>query len=146
MITLFGNLLPIFIGILFDIGFEKWSWVDFPSTGNGFYTYYKDGQGYLYCASLLTSSAYIFYTFKEKNTDLNSMIFWISLLCIFVASVLYAIFLAGGLKNRLLLRNSSLLFFLISIFIYYFSNYVNNKRIDVNSIHRQQIDAIKEQL
>jgi hypothetical protein len=138
VVSLFGNLLPILLGLLFYLAnLDMW---------NGWNIFYGDGQFYLYSASLLTSSAYIFYTYKVRNTDLNSILFFISGIIILIVSIFYAWKLAESNNNIIFVRNSSIIIFSITLILYYYSNLLSNKKIDVIAAQKKGVQDILDQL
>lgn len=138
LISLFGNLLPILLGLLYY-------WTGTPDWV-GWKTFYADGQFYLYSAAFLTSSAYIFYTFKVRNTGLSSILFILTLFLIILVSVLYAWKLSDVNNDMKFIRNTSLGIFGIALIAYYYSNFLNNKKIDVIEAQKKGIQEILNQL
>jgi len=137
-ITLVGNLLPIIIGLIYyTANLDKWE---------GMGIFYSEGQFYLYCAAFLTAAAYIFYTFKVLNSDLNSILLFISSFLILVVSLLYVLNIVGKNSNPNYLACTSLFLFLVSIALYYYANYQNSLKVDVNAAQRAQIDLILKQM
>src|SRR5690554_5566833 len=101
IVSLLGNLLPLLLGLLFyTANLDSWT---------GWNIFYGDGQFYLYSASLLTSSAYIFYTYKVRNTDWNSILLLATGILILTVSIFYAWKLAESNNNLLFVRNSSVI-------------------------------------
>lgn len=138
VITLFGNLLPLLLGLLFyAANINQWT---------GWDIFYGDGQFYLYSASLLTSSVYIFFTFKIRNTGLNSILFFISSFLLLIVSIFYAFKLADSNNNEPFLRYSSILVFITTIGIYYYSNLVNQKNVDVVQSQKEGVKKILDNL
>lgn len=138
IITLVGNLLPIVFSLFYFLAN--------PNKWEGWKIFYNQGQFYLYTAGLLTSAAYIFYTFKVLNTDTNSILFFLSSGLILFSSVLYVMYLVGSNNNLNFLFYSSMPLFLVSIILYYVGNFTNNEKIDVLSAQKKQIDQILNQL
>ncbi|MBW8048838.1 MAG: hypothetical protein FVQ77_00560 [Cytophagales bacterium] len=122
IVHLFGSLLPIIIAILYYLATNQWS---------GWNVFYQEGQFFIYSAALLTASAYIFYTFKIKNSDFHSILFWFSSFLIVFASLFYSFNIAGIFENLPFKKYSSIAFFGITLLIYYKANYTNQKRTDV---------------
>lgn len=138
IVSLLGNLLPLLLGLLFyTANLDSWT---------GWKIFYVDGQFYLYSASLLTSSAYIFYTYKIRNTDLNSILLLITGILILTVSIFYAWKLAESNNNILFVRNSSVVVFLFTLFLYYYSNLLSNKKIDVIAAQKKGVQDILDQL
>lgn len=138
IVSLLGNLLPLLIGLLFYIpNFSNWQ---------GWNIFYADGQFYLYSASLLTSSAYIFYTYKVKNTDTNSFLFFLSSLLVLIISIFYAWQLANLNNDIEVIRNTSMSVFAITLILYYYSNLLNNKKIDVVAAQKKGVQEILDKL
>lgn len=138
IINLLGNLLPLLLGLLFyAANLESWT---------GWNIFYGDGQFYLYSASLLTSSCYIFYTYKIRNTDWNSILLLISGILILIVSIFYAWKLANSNNNIDFVRNSSTLTFVFTLIIYYYSNLVSNKKVDVVAAQKKGVQEILDKL
>ncbi len=138
IVTLIGNLLPLLLGLLYYSGnSEEWA---------GWNIFYRYGQFYLYSASLLTSSAYIFYTYKVKNTDLNSILLLISGLSIFIVSVLYGWKISNSINELVFIKYSSIIAFVITLILYYYSNLLNNKKIDVIGAQKKAVQDILNKL
>ena len=137
--------MPLWLGALLFIAFDRWvSWSIF----------FDNGEFYLYSASLITPSAYILFTYKQKNYDLLAILFWLSILILIISAVLFtAITATQSLTDKLIiminpafLNYSSIVIFLFSIIIYYVANYTQNSRIDVGEKHRQEINKIKKDI
>lgn len=137
-ITLVSNLLPIIFSLLF--------YAANPKKWEGFEIFYNQGQFYLYVASFLTSSAYIFYTFKVLNTDRNSVLLLITSLLILVSSTLYVLNLVGLNNDNIFLFRSSGILFALTLCLYYFANYQNSIKVDVIGAQRAGINEIMKNL
>ena len=137
-VSLFGNLLPLLLGLLFYVAnINQWE---------GWNIFFVDGQFYLYSASLLTSSAYIFYTYKIRNTDLNSILLLITGILILIGSLLYAWKLAKSNNNIVFVKYSSAILFAITLLLYYYSNLLNNRKIDVIASQKKGVEDILKKL
>ena len=137
-VSLLGNLLPLLLGLLYyAANLDSWT---------GWNIFYGDGQFYLYSASLLTSSAYIFYTYKVRNTDWNSILLLVTAILMLTVSIFYAWKLAGSNNNLLFVRNSSVVVFLSTLFLYYYSNLMSNKKIDVVAAQKKGVQEILDKL
>lgn len=138
VVNLVGNLLPLLLGLLYyTANLDKWT---------GWNIFYGDGQFYLYSASLLTSSAYIYYTYKIRNTDWNSMLLLLSGVLILAVSVFYAWKLADSNNNIKFIRNSSVVVFASTLLLYYYSNLLSNKKIDVIAAQKKGVQEILDKL
>lgn len=121
LVNLGGCLLPSIISFFYYLATNQLK---------TFSIFYQDGQFFIYSASLLTASAYVLFTWKKKNTDIFSCIFWFSAVILVISSLLYAFQTAGIFENEKFLKKGSLLIFCLTLIIYYFSNYQNSKKID----------------
>jgi hypothetical protein len=138
IVSLLGNLLPLLLGLLFyTANLDSWT---------GWNIFYGDGQFYLYSASLLTSSAYIFYTYKVRNTDWNSILLLATGILILTVSIFYAWKLAESNNNLLFVRNSSVVVFIFTLVLYYYSNLLSNKKIDVIAAQKKGVQEILDKL
>jgi len=138
IVSLIGNLLPLLLSLLFyAANLDSW---------NGWKIFYGDGQFYLYSASLLTSSSYIFYTYKIKNTELISLLLLISGILILVSSILYAWKLSDSNNNLIFIKISSIILFIITLILYYYSNLLNNKKVDVLEAQKRGVQTILDEL
>ncbi|WP_340076665.1 hypothetical protein [Leptobacterium sp. I13] len=138
IVSLIGNLLPLLLGLLFYVAnYNAWE---------GWNIFFIDGQFYLYSASLLTASAYIFYTYKVRNTDLNSVLLLVSGLLILAVSIFYAWKLSNTNNDITFVKYSSGVLFLVTLGLYYYSNLLNHRKIDVIASQKQGIEDILKQL
>lgn len=138
IVSLIGNLLPLLLGLLFYVAnYNAWE---------GWNIFFIDGQFYLYSASLLTASAYIFYTYKVRNTDLNSVLLLVSGLLILVVSIFYAWKLSNTNNDIGFVKYSSGVLFLVTLGLYYYSNLLNHRKIDVIASQKQGVEDILKQL
>lgn len=138
LVSLLGNLLPLLLGLLYyTANSDSWE---------GWDLFYGDGQFYLYSASLLTSSAYIFYTYKVRNADWTSIRLLITGVLILVVSIFYAWKLAESNNNVLFVRNSSVIVFVFTLMLYYSSNLMSNQKIDVVAAQKKGVQDILDQL
>jgi len=138
IVTLIGNLFPTLLSVLiFSLD---------PNNSHEWNKLYNQGQFYLYSAAILTTSAYTFYTFKLKNTDWNSILCLISGFIIIIASIFYLLNLLGFNNNPTVLFKTSFIIFPITVCIYYYSNYINPLRVDLNQSQRDDINKIMDQL
>ncbi len=132
--TLFGNLAPLIIGILFLI---------FPiSSEVGISDFYKDGQFYIYAVTLLAGASYWFYTFKVLNRGKNSLYLIISILLIALSSFLYAFLISGDLIGKLFIPVSSIILFIAGAYIFYQSIELTGEKIDVLEAQKRNVDSI----
>ena len=138
IISLLGNLLPLILGVLFYAVQDQ--------TVSDWKVFYSDGQFYLYSASLLTASAYIFYTYKIRNTDFTSILLLITGLLILFVSVLYAWKLSGSNNNVSVVAYTSILVFVITVGLYYYANFLSNKKIDVIGAQKRGVEEILKAL
>ncbi|SFW76123.1 hypothetical protein SAMN02927921_04072 [Sinomicrobium oceani] len=138
LVSLCGNLLPILLSLLYyTANMNIWS---------GWEIFYNDGQFYLYSASLLTSTAYIFYTYKVRNTDSNSILLLITCFLVLIVSIFYAWKLAGSNNDLSFIRVSSIAVFILTILLYYYSNLLQNKKIDVIAAQKKGVQEILDKL
>ena len=138
VVSLLGNLMPLLLGLLFyAANINQWT---------GLNIFYEDGQFYLYSASLLTSSGYIFFTYKIRNTGWNSILFFFSSFLLLVVSIFYAFKLADSNNNEPFILYSSMTVFIITIAIYYYSNLVNQKKVDVVKTQKEGVQEILDNL
>jgi hypothetical protein len=145
IISLAGSLMPLWLGAILFFAFDSWL---------GWSVFFDDGEFYLYSASIITPSAYILFTYKQKNYDSYALLFWFSILIlIFSAGLFTAITATQALSNNTpvkinpkFLGYSSLIIFLISVIIFYIASYAQNSRIDVGETHRQEINQIMNDL
>ncbi|AIN49920.1 hypothetical protein MED134_15751 [Dokdonia sp. MED134] len=138
IVSLIGNLLPLLLGLLFYVANSN-AW-------EGWNIFFTDGQFYLYSASLLTASAYIFYTYKVRNTDLNSVLLLVSGLLILVVSLFYAWKLSNTNNNIGFVKSSSGILFIVTLVLYYYSNLLSHRKIDVIASQKQGVEDILKQL
>lgn len=138
LVSLFGNLLPLLLGLLYYTANKD--------ELTGWNIFYDAGQFYLYSASLLTSSAYVYYTYKVRNTDWRSILLLVSGILILTVSVLYAWKLADSNNDVEFVKNSSMIVFTITIILYYHSNLLSNKKIDVIGAQKKGVQEILDKL
>tara|TARA_R110002096_G_scaffold28203_10_gene85649 strand:- start:3301 stop:3750 length:450 start_codon:yes stop_codon:yes gene_type:complete len=137
-VSLVGNLLPLLLGLLFNVAnYKTWA---------GWNVFFIDGQFYLYSASLLTASAYIFYTYKVKNTDSNSLLLLVTSLLILIVSMLYAWKLSNSNNDIMFVKYSSIVLFSVTLFLYYFSNLRSHRKIDIVASQKRGVQDILNQL
>jgi hypothetical protein len=134
LINLTGNLLPIIFSLIF-YGANPHKWP-------GWQIFYNQGQFYLYVAAFLTSAAYIFYTFKVINTDLNSILLIVTCLLILGASILYVLKIVGFNNEDDFLFKTSVSLSVITIALYYYANFQNSMKVDVVAAQRAGINNI----
>ncbi|MCU0344647.1 MAG: hypothetical protein MUF28_12595 [Ignavibacterium sp.] len=145
IINLAGSLMPLWLSALLFFAFDRWL---------GWGVFFDNGEFYLYSAALITPSAYILFTYKQKNYDPLAILFWISILILIISAVLFtAITATQSLTNKLIisinpsfLSYSSIIIFLFSIVVFYIANYTQNSRIDIGEKHRQEIGKIMKDL
>ena len=145
IINLVGSLMPLWFGALIFFAFDKWL---------GWSVFFDNGEFYLYSASLITPSAFILFTYKQKNYDLLAILFWISILILVVSAGLFtAITATQSLTDKLVLSinpsflgYSSLIIFIVTVIIFYIASYTQNARIDVGGKHREEINQIMNEI
>lgn len=116
--TLFFNLLPFWIGLLYIISIGKWTdWSRF----------YANGEFYLYSVSLISSSYLIYHNNKIKATDLSSFFSIFSLFLIVIISILYALLSATPQINTFIKWVSIIAIFL-AIPIFFHSQIISNRK------------------
>jgi len=137
LVNLGGCLLPSIISFFYYLA---------KGQLNSFEIFYKEGQFFIYSASILTASAYVLFTWKKKNTDIYSCLFWVSAILLVIASLLYSFQTAGIFENKSFLKRGSLFTFFITLGIYYFSNYQNSKGIDPVQMDHDKINNMIKSL
>lgn len=138
LISIAGNMLPLFFGLLFFARGHSWE---------GWYKFYGQGEFYIYNASFLTTAGYLFFTYKQKNYDVFAIFFYCSLAIACTDALLYAFLISDKTPPDIyFLRTTSIVFFLIALLLFYVSNYMNYKNIDVLKAERSGIDLIKDKL
>ncbi|MEH6537751.1 MAG: hypothetical protein V7719_15225 [Psychroserpens sp.] len=116
--SLFFNLLPFWIGLLYIISIGKWTdWSRF----------YSNGEFYLYSVSLISSSYLIYHNNKLKATDLSSFFSIFSLFLIVIVSILYALLSASPQVNGFI-KWASILAILLAIPIFFHSQLISNRK------------------
>jgi hypothetical protein len=137
--SLFGNLLPLIFGLLFYArGSHQWE---------GWFKFYGNGEFYIYNAGFLTAAGYLFFSFKEKNYDIFSILFYISSAIAIVDSLLYVFLISDKTPPDIsFLRWTSGVFFFSALVLFYIANYLNYKIINVLTAEREGINKIKNQL
>jgi len=124
--NLFGSLMPLWLGVIIFTAFS--SKIDI-------FRFISNGEFYLYTASLLTTAIYLLYRNKKKNTDLYTILFYISLGLLVISASLFGIltvtntiFCTKSIRfdPSFLLKSSNILF-LISIPISYVAQVLQNK-------------------
>lgn len=136
LVTIAGNVLPLLLGMLFYAA-NEWE---------GWNVFYRDGQFYLYSASMLAASAYIFFTHKVFNTDRISWFFMITAFLMLGVSALYGFILSNSNNNLVFVKWTSIAVFVITLIIYYYSNYFQNEKVDVIEARRRDIASITDNL
>lgn len=132
--TLFGNLAPLLIGLLFLI---------FPiSSDIELSDFYKDGQFYIYAVTLLAGASYWFYTFKVLNFDRNSLYLIASVILIGLSSFLYAFLISGYLSGKFFIPISSILIFIVGAYIFFQSIELTGEKIDVLEAQKRNVNSI----
>lgn len=138
IIMVLANFLPILISLLYYVSSDE----SLP----GYTIFYDSGQFYLYAISFLISAAYSFFTYKTGTIDRFSILFWISAFFTLFISILFTFLLINRNTNIYFLKYASITSIVFSLLLYYYSNFEQSKRIDVNAIQRQQIDEITNAL
>ena len=145
IINLAGSLMPLWLGALLFFAFDKWL---------GWGVFFDNGEFYLYSASLITPSAYILFTYKQKNYDLLAILFWLAILLLVISAVLFtAITATQSLTEKLIisinptfLGYSSISIFIASAIIFYVASYTQNARIDIAGKSREEINQIMNEI
>ncbi len=141
IVTLFASLAPLWMTAL---------WFEACEKVNTYFTFIRDGQFYLYSASLYTSAAYTLYYFKKKNADMKSYLFWLSVIVLIISAVLYAFLIAireiGLPLNHKFWTWTSIGCFSLSIIIFYISQYIQGRQMDIATERAGEVNAIKEGL
>jgi hypothetical protein len=137
-VGLVGNILPTLLSLLFYLVGQK----EMP----GWHIFYQQGEFYLYSASFLSVTCYTFYTYKIKNTDWNSILFMVSSALICFVSLLYAWQLAGIVVSIKVIRNTSLLTFVITLGLSYYSSFLSFRKTDVNGAEKEGVKEILDSL
>jgi len=115
--TIFFNLLPFWIGLLYIISIGKWTdWSKF----------YANGEFYLYSVSLISSSYLIYHNNKLKATDLSSFFSIFSLFLIVIVSILYALLSASPQINGFI-KWASVIAILLAVPIFFHSQIISNR-------------------
>lgn len=136
-INIAGNVLPFLLTVLFYAVATK-----IQPDG----IHHKDGQFYLYAASLLTSSAFIYFEFKRKVYDRYALLFGLCCSLLAVASVIYAFQLAGTEIESTTIFNSSLGIFAVSVMLFFFANLSTQAKVDVQEVDHENIDNVMKEM
>lgn len=110
-------------------------------------TLYRSGEFYLYSVSLLGSSFLIFNHFKIKKSDLLSLLSFLCIILLVIYSLSYTV-IANTSNPRLnFVKWSSLFSIFISVFIFYYSQVISNKRSpDIGKQRREEQQIIENAL
>lgn len=134
---LFGNLFPLILGlIIFALPEIKWL---------GGKAFIQDGQFYIYSVTLLASALYIFWSFKIENLDRFAILSYSSLAVSFLTSLFYALLLVGVIKDYYTIRFTSIIAFVLSVFLYY-KSIIINPQVDVQKTQMDNIQDIANNL
>jgi len=122
-LTLGGNLAPLWVSVLLILLYKHWE---------GWTGFFKNGEFYIYSASLLTSTLYLLFFKSTKRNGLIGALLGAALLisAVFFAGVRLKGILSGyDLPiNEDLLRYSSFFLFVISAFSFFLTNLYENIR------------------
>lgn len=147
VVTCTGGLLPLVFGAAISRFFLEWQ---------GWHVFWEHGEFYLYSAAFYTHSIYSLYFARKKDIPILNAMFWLSLLflafaCLFYSAVATSLVtsLRGVLQpDAKMLLDTSVGLLLVSLFVYYFSNYVQNLKesISVEQEEHSEITEIANQL
>lgn len=126
--SIFFNLLPFWIGLLYIVSIGKWTdWSRF----------YANGEFYLYSVSLISSSYLIYHNNKLKATDLSSVFSIFSLFLIVIVSILYALLSASPQINGFI-KWASIIAIFLAVPIFFHSQIISNRNSPNVSEKRSQ--------
>lgn len=131
--SIFFNLLPFWIGLLYIISIGKWTdWSRF----------YANGEFYLYSVSLISSSYLIYHNNKLKATDLSSFFSIFSLFLIVIVSILYALLSSSPQINGFI-KWASIIAISLAVPIFFHSQIISNRNSpNVSETRSQEQEAI----
>lgn len=137
LVTLIGSLSPSII-----------TFITYLAKGNNISSdlFYSEGEFFIYAAALLTSAAYILYTYKVHNTDFISIMFWLSTGIIVFSAITYALIKAGNFTNLDFLRKSSYGIIIPTLFIFYYANLISLTKTDVIEQDHFNVDQMRKGL
>lgn len=137
-VILIFTILPTIAGISADL---------INSNLTTYSKFYKSGEVLLYSVSLLSGAYLVFNKFKVSASDWKRLISMIIVVVLLLLSLLYALIIVATNPNLVLIRNVSLIFFIISVVLFYNSQVLSNKNSpDISAQRTQEQEAIANEL
>ncbi|WP_433832548.1 hypothetical protein [Flavobacterium anhuiense] len=126
------------------LGFLK---IYFFPTSNSSDGLYKSGEFFLYAVGLLSSSYLVYNHFKVKKSDLNSLFSSGTIVLIVIFSLAYTIIANSNEANIERVKMTSILAFIFSVPIFYYSQVISNKHSpDIGAQRRSEQQQIEDAL
>lgn len=108
---------------------------------------YKSGEFFLYAVGLLSSAYLVYNHFRIKKSDLNSAFSFFAILLILIFSLAYTVLANSTEANLDKVKYTSILAFIISVPIFYYSQVIANKHSpDIGEQRRNEQQQIEDAL
>jgi len=110
-------------------------------------TLYKNGEFYLYSVSLMGSAFLVYNHYKVKKSDQFSLLSFLCLFLLVIFSLAYTVIANTNNPRLQFVKWSSIVSILISVFIFFYSQVINNKKSpDVAQQRREEQEIIENAL